>query len=402
LNYTDGFKTINFSISSNAGNTIWNSTTFFIDNNPPALSINYPTSGAVLSGSITVIATATDAGSGINLTQFRWENSSIGNWINMTCSGNSCSGTLDTNSLVLGNYTLTVNAVDNGGYNTTQSVPFFVDNIGPNISIVNPNGNQNISGNFLMNITIADNYGLQGSATYTAGNTSGALNCVEKANIQSYSCFGTVNSSIFTDGLTSLKFTTSDLAGNSISSSVNVIFDNFPPVVVYLLVDPPSSKVPTKFTMNGKFDDLGSDISSASGIINLPDGKTSSINFIQKDSNWQAEYSASENGEYTIDVTLIDANSHKGTYYNVTSFSISISKCGNGICESGESCSNCEVDCGKCSGNQTGNPLGSLGGSEFVVFLVIAIAVGGVLAYIFWFKREKSVYPGFKAKKTED
>jgi hypothetical protein len=447
-NFTDGFKTINFSITDNAGNTKWNATTFYIDNNAPSVSITYPSAGAAVRSSFPVVATVTDAGSGINLTQFRWENSSVGNWINMTCSGSNCTGTLASTSMTDGNYTLKVNATDNGGISTVQSIQIVVDNTNPNIVIVKPDVNQQISGNFLMNITITDNYGLGGNATFSAGNTSGTLVCAQRTNIQTFSCNGTINSSIFTDGIASLAFATNDLAGNTFSNSVNVSFDNFPPVITSISVDPPISRIAAKFKIKGVFTDAGSGVALATGRVTQPDGKTLPITFTKKETGWEVEYSASGNGKYLVDVILTDTNSHSATYTNATSFFIGISKCGDGICdptenyctcsqdcsaptckdyqtvkckagvpvcinktgcgndvcETGESCSTCESDCGKC-GNQTGGwNLGTaLGGGLMLVLVVVTLAVAAVLAYLFWPNKEKPVYPGFKPKqKPED
>ena len=66
-NFADGLKTINFSISDIASNQKSNSTNFYIDNNPPTISINYPASGAVVGGSVPIVATITNLSNGLRL-----------------------------------------------------------------------------------------------------------------------------------------------------------------------------------------------------------------------------------------------------------------------------------------------------------------------------------------------
>ncbi|MFH0711498.1 MAG: Ig-like domain-containing protein [Candidatus Aenigmatarchaeota archaeon] len=447
---TDGFKTITFTIKDNGGNVKSNSTTFYSDNYPPSVSITSPTSGAVVKGLLNLTATVTDASSGIKLAQFRWENSSYGNWTNMSCSGTTCNGNLNTSTLAEGNYTLKINVTDNGDLSTTTSVSIVVDNIIPNIIIIKPDVNQKISGNFSFNITITDNYGLSGNANYSSGNSSGTLSC-SQINVQSFSCNGTLNSSIFSEGPSSLGFSTVDLAGNIFSKSVNVSFDNLPPAIVSASVEPNISRVPIKFIIKGIFTDVGSSVSSATAKINLPDGKnSSSLPFSKGSSEWQVEYYATDLGRYVVEITLTDANSHSATYSNATSFFIGVSKCGdgicdpsenyctcsqdcpspkcktdqtlscktgvpicrnntgcgNGICESNESCSTCESDCGKCSANNTsllnlgniGEALNPSSTSGMLILGIVAIATAAAAFYFFWYKRPKPIYPGFKPK----
>lgn len=363
--FSDGFKTINFSISSNSGTSSWNSTTFYLSNNPPSVSIVYPTNGASVRGSVPIVATVSSAGTTINLTQFRWENSSDGNWTNMTCSGTNCTETLDTTTLADGNYTLKINATDNGGLSTLQSIPFDVDNTPPNIIIIKPDVNQVVSGVFLSNLTVTDNFGLPtSSTTYSFTSFSESMNCSQvNNNSQMLSCIGYPNSALSVDGPTRINFTTADLAGNQFTTGVNVTFKNG---ITSTFTTTSTSFIPLKCG-NGVCE-------SNENYCTCPKDCSPPV---------------------CKDYQTVNCKTGVPTCVNKTG-------CGNVICEPGENCSTCEADCGKCSvSNETGifQIGGSLGSnSVWIIVGAVTIGVGGVLIYLFWPKKLKTAYPGFKPK----
>ena len=118
----DGSHSLNFFIRDNATNIANSSVNIIIDNLPPSISITSPSGGQTVQGNILVAATVTDAGIGVKFVQFKWQqSSSSGNWVNMQCSGNSCTYTFDTSSLS-GEFDIVVRAYDNLDQQSNSSV----------------------------------------------------------------------------------------------------------------------------------------------------------------------------------------------------------------------------------------------------------------------------------------
>ena len=115
------------------------------DTTPPTVSITSPATGATLTGTVNVVASAQDNLS-VASVQFKVDGANSGP--SLTASPYSYS--LNTNSLANGNHTLTATATDNAG-NTALSagVPFVVNNSStapPVVSITTPASGATVSG----------------------------------------------------------------------------------------------------------------------------------------------------------------------------------------------------------------------------------------------------------------
>jgi hypothetical protein len=132
-NVSDGPYNINFSIKDRASNLAQNITPVIVDNNPPTLSVTSPSDNAEVSGIVTLTASVTDAGTGVNNVSFRWESgSTTGNWSLLSCAGNirsvSCSGYWNSTGLSDGIYTLRFSANDSLSRQTITGVTVRVKN----------------------------------------------------------------------------------------------------------------------------------------------------------------------------------------------------------------------------------------------------------------------------------
>ena len=134
---------------------------FTLDNTlPDTGSIFSPLNGLNLSGSITINATATDAGSGISSVEFWNGTPGVGNiigWENGTdtfyeTSWNTAAESGGTRSLY-------VRVYDNAGniYDNLTAVVVTVDNTPPDVGIITvPVHNANVSGTIMINATASD------------------------------------------------------------------------------------------------------------------------------------------------------------------------------------------------------------------------------------------------------
>jgi hypothetical protein len=85
---------------------------------PPTVSVTAPTSGATVSGTATLSATATDS-VGIASVQFEVDGNALGSPVLVPASGSTYSTTWDTTSAGNGSHTISAIATDTSGYTTT-------------------------------------------------------------------------------------------------------------------------------------------------------------------------------------------------------------------------------------------------------------------------------------------
>ncbi|MEM2636861.1 MAG: Ig-like domain-containing protein, partial [Candidatus Korarchaeota archaeon] len=114
---SDGLYYIMINCSDNVGNTNYDvsNNAFRIDNTPPSVAVNYPTTGATLSGIVTISWSASDDGSGVNTIDLFYRNSSI-EWTPIaTGIPNSGSYNWDTTAVDDGEYWIRIVARDNAG-----------------------------------------------------------------------------------------------------------------------------------------------------------------------------------------------------------------------------------------------------------------------------------------------
>ncbi len=147
-----------------AGNSVSVNLPYALDTTAPSVTITTPAQYEVLSGIVTMRATASDAQSGVGTTyaQLTWDYGM--GWAQMTWDGSAYTVDLDTRSLSDGEHRMLVQVWDNV-YNTgSAQVIVKVDNTGPSAAIVWPN-----SGRYVMASGSLDVYAaLSDSASVTS------------------------------------------------------------------------------------------------------------------------------------------------------------------------------------------------------------------------------------------
>jgi hypothetical protein len=234
----------------------------WIDNTNPATSV-MTNPGANLSGTVTLGATATDAGSGIEQVTIQYTPAGGSTWTDVcadTTSPYNCS--LDTTTMADGLYDLRAVATDRAGNvrNSAKVVNRRVDNTAPATTMTDPG--PYLRGTVTLGATGTDAGG-SGVASVTiqrspAGASSWTDVCTDSTS--PYSC--SLNTTTLTDGLYDLRTTTVDNAGNSTTSTVvtNRRVDNTAPAGV-TMVDP-GTPLSGTVTLSGNGSDSGSGMAS--------------------------------------------------------------------------------------------------------------------------------------------
>ncbi|WP_164821292.1 Ig-like domain-containing protein [Paenibacillus koleovorans] len=192
------------------------------DTTPPTVSVTAPTSGATVSGSITLSANASD-NVGVVGVQFRVDGSNVG--AEDTVSPYSIS--YSTLGLSNGSHTITAVARDAAGNTTTSSgVTVTVSNSDttpPTVSVTAPTSGATVSGTITLSANASDNVGVVGVQFRVDGSNVGAEDTVSPYSI-SYSTLGLSN------GSHTITAVARDAAGNTTTSSgVTVTVSNSAP-----------------------------------------------------------------------------------------------------------------------------------------------------------------------------
>jgi hypothetical protein len=188
-----------------------------IDNTAPAATLSPP--AATLSGTVTLSATAADAGSGIASVQFQRAPAGTTNWTTIctdTSAAYSCAW--DTAGEPDGLYDLRVVATDVAGNERTSATVTNrrVDNDGPAVSLADPGSV--LRGSVNLTATATDPIGVASVTIQgAAAGTSTWIDICTKATAP-YSC--SFNTAGIPDGLYDLRATAVDTAGRTSTSAV--------------------------------------------------------------------------------------------------------------------------------------------------------------------------------------
>ena len=157
---TGGTYTITLTVTDNDGTTDTDTATATVTANAaPTVTVNNPTSGAQVTGPVTVRIKATDAESAAGTLTVLY---SIDGGVSRTTTYNafttSYEGTVDTTTLTDGAHSISARATDGFANTTTSSsVSFTVDNNQPpTASITNPISNTSVSGSITITATATD------------------------------------------------------------------------------------------------------------------------------------------------------------------------------------------------------------------------------------------------------
>lgn len=183
---SDGQHTITARATNSSGNTSTDSHTVTVDNTdePPTVSIDSPSEGATVSGSVQVSGTASDPDGSVQTVQLRVDG---GAW-NTTSGTSSWSYGWDTTGVSDGQHALEARSYDGTSYSSVASRTVTVDNQAsggssdqvPSVTIDNPSDGATVEGSVVIEGTASDPEGtlqrvevrIDGGTWQTASGTS--------------------------------------------------------------------------------------------------------------------------------------------------------------------------------------------------------------------------------------
>ncbi|HLG18425.1 MAG TPA: Ig-like domain-containing protein [Bdellovibrionota bacterium] len=193
-----------------------------LDTTPPFVWITYPASGATVSGTLSVSATASDI-NGVAGVQFKLDGGNLGAEIT---TGTFYSISWNTTSVTNGSHSLSAVARDAAGNTATASAVNVtvsnssLDTSPPAVSMTSPASGATVSGTLSVSATASDNIGVAGVQFKLDGANLGAEDTTSPYSI-SWNTTSTAN------GSHSLSAVARDAAGNTATSSaVNVTVSN--------------------------------------------------------------------------------------------------------------------------------------------------------------------------------
>ncbi len=189
-----------------------------IDIEPPSLTVTYPPEGAVLSGTVTISANASDP-SGVAEVSFYVDGTLV-----FTDTEAPYEYVWDTTTAADGEHTITVAASDTRGNVAEQSVAVVVDNTAPTVSITSPEEGAIVRGAVTIQVDASDaTSGILSVEFYVDGD----LVFTDTSPPYKYRW----DTTEVTDGSHTIRVVASDEAGNTAEQTISVAVDNTAPTV---------------------------------------------------------------------------------------------------------------------------------------------------------------------------
>ncbi|MBZ5508478.1 MAG: Ig-like domain-containing protein [Acidobacteriia bacterium] len=230
-NLTDGPHTLSVSVADRAGNVSSASTTFNVDTLPPSVPvISGVTENQVLSGLVSISATATDA-NGVNHIDVLLDNSVL-----FSLTGPAFQHTVNTALLSEGSHRISARAIDNAGNTGPASAPIdvVINNQQLTVSITSP----------------APTSRFRNSVTVAASASEPVQKIDFTLGTQTFSVAALPFQAIFDlsavpEGNQTISVTATGFAGETAVSSVTIVVDRTPPAVNATLIAafPPSNGI---------------------------------------------------------------------------------------------------------------------------------------------------------------
>ncbi len=289
---SDGKYNITFNVTDSAGN--FNSTEIdvTVDNSAPSFNSFDPGEGEFFGSGFSVNATWSDATSGVKVSKYILENSSL------QASG-ELNDTIDASSLRSEEYNLSYILQDYAGNYNNKTVEILIDKEKPSLAVLNPENTSFVSRNFSVEASYSDNLSGIAWGNYTVSNMSEQL---------SGSLNDTADTSNLSDGEYNVSFNVSDINGNFNSKYVNVSLDTVSPS---LNLTSPSGFVSGNFSVNATYFDVkGIDFANYT----LRNSSTQASGMLNDTLN-SSEYA---DGVYTIEANVSDLSG------NLNSSSVSV------------------------------------------------------------------------------
>ena len=202
----------------------------------PTVNITAPASGATVSGSVTITATATD-NIKVEGVLFKIDGVNLGS----EDTKSPFSATWNTSTYTPGSHTITATARDTDGNMATDTITVIIpDTTKPVVSITKPSAGLIVSGSVAVEATAADNVGVAGVLFKANGIDIGVEDITSPYAV-------TWNPSV--SGSYIITATARDAAGNTAVATVTVVADVTPPTLsVSIVPDPPNSNQTTIIT----------------------------------------------------------------------------------------------------------------------------------------------------------
>ncbi len=205
-----------------AGNTTTSSAvTVTVDNSAPTVAVTAPSGGALLGGTTTVTASASD-NVGVAGVRFLVDGAAIG----AEATAAPYSVAWNTTTVTNGSHTVTAVARDAAGNTTTSgAITVTVDNSAPAVALTAPSSGATLAGTTTVTASASDNVGVAGVRFLVDGAAIGA-----EATAAPYSVAW--NTATAANGSHTLTAVARDAVGNTTTSSaVTVTVDNSAPTV---------------------------------------------------------------------------------------------------------------------------------------------------------------------------
>ena len=207
----DGSQILRFSFKDSKGNTLYLNRSITVDNTPPVINTSLP---RYVKGNLSLAANITDETTEVIRKNVKIKNSSYG-------ENQSINGSLETENLSDGNYSVVYSYSDSVGNTDNRSYSITVDNTDPKITINSPEKTI-IKENLTASFTVKEKYLEQSNLTLIKNSTDIATG---RQTLR-------LNSSNISDGNYTVNYFASDAAGNSDSRKLNITYNAKPRIQI--------------------------------------------------------------------------------------------------------------------------------------------------------------------------
>ena len=219
---TAGSATIKVTLTANGNDPVIALSNFLItqsDSTPPVVAVTFPSSGALIKGTITVTANASDAESGIDFVEFFIDSLSF-----PLCTDYNAPYSCSWNTSGLnGSHSVKAKATNNAGNSTEHFVTVIIDNTNPVVSISSPVNGATVSGTKTISASASD------SSPGIIANLKLYIDGSYKTIYYTSSFNYPWNTATETNGSHSISVVAEDNAGNTNAKTITVNVSNAVP-----------------------------------------------------------------------------------------------------------------------------------------------------------------------------
>ena len=214
---------------------------------PPQVAISSPSAGALVSGAVTLTATASDD-LGVSSVQFAVDGAPVG-----TDTNGADGWSMTWNATAAGERVITATAMDTGGQTTTSAPVSVIVDSPPSVALGSPAAGATVSGTVTVTASAADDDAVTAVSFSVGGTTIGTdTNGSDGWSVP-------WNTTQVPDGPHALAATATDTRGQTASDSRSVTVDNFdaPPTVSFTTPPPGALLAGTVLVAVAASDDRG-------------------------------------------------------------------------------------------------------------------------------------------------